>query len=109
MSLRRLSRSTSVVGGGVLDTGFNGFLSLSPDLIRSLDLEFAAPAQVTPGDGTTVTLSVFLGVVSLSGREVQVEILESSAGALVAMALVRGLELRADVIPGGNVSTNVLR
>ncbi len=93
----------------VLDTGFNGFLSLSPELIRSLDLEFAAPAQVTLGDGTTVTLSVYLGVVTLSGRDVPVEILESSAGALVGMALLRGMELRADVIPVGNVSINVLR
>lgn len=109
ISIGVLAPHGAAIVEAVLDTGFNGFLSLSPELIKSLNLEFAAPAQVTLGDGTTVTLSVYLGVVSLSGREVAVEILESSAGALVGMALLRGTELRASITPGGSVAISPLQ
>ena len=43
----------------VIDTGFNGFLTLPPSLISDLDLPFIGITQATLGDGSTVRLDVY--------------------------------------------------
>ncbi len=67
----------------VIDTGFNGYLTLSSDLINYLKLQLAGSRHVTLGDGNVVVLDMYLAKVLWHGQEREVLILEAEGGPLV--------------------------
>lgn len=101
-------------GGGqllveaVVDTGFNGFLTLAPATIAQLGLAFSGSTRVVLGDGAAAELSVYEAVVELAGRSSAAEVLETAGGALLGMSLLRNVQLRVNVVPDGDVSIEPL-
>ncbi len=73
----------------VLDTGFNGFLTLPVSLVSQLRLPFAGTTRVTLGDGSEVHLDMFEAMVNWDNREQNVVALEAEGGALVFIELVK--------------------
>lgn len=91
----------------VVDTGFNTFLSLPSELIARLNLSKVGVSQAVLADGSEVELAVYEAVVLWNGAERDVTVLESD-GALVGVAMLRGCELKIEVVDGGGVSIKTM-
>ena len=92
----------------VVDTGFNGFLTLAPLTVSRLGLPVRAPTLATLADGTQVQLDVFEATVLWDGRRRILPILEAVGGSLVGMSMLRGYRLVVDVVDGGAVTIALL-
>jgi clan AA aspartic protease len=91
-----------------IDTGFNGFLALPPDVISRLELPFSGPTRATLGDGTLVHLSVYEAEAAVAGQPLRVEVLETRGGILVGTSLLRGSELNVQLVEGGAVQIRLI-
>ena len=89
---------------GVVDTGFNGFLTLPPSVIAALGLPWLCRQQGELADGSVMVFDVHEAVVEWHGRQVSVEIEGADAQPLLGMSLMRGSELRVQVMDGGTVA-----
>ena len=92
----------------VIDTGFNGYLTLSNDLINHLKLQLAGSRHVTLGDGNVVVLDMYLAKVLWHGQEREVLILEAEDGPLVGMSLLYGSCVMLEVVDNGTVTIGPL-
>ena len=88
----------------VLDTGFNGFLTLPPILIASLRLPWLCRQQGQLADGSILAFDVYVAKVDWDSQPRDVEVEAADAQPLLGMALMRGSELRIQVAPGGSVT-----
>jgi len=88
----------------IIDTGFNGFLTLPPALIAVLGLQWLCREQGELADGSILTFDVYVATVDWDGRQKSVEVEAADAQPLLGMALMRGSELRILVVPGGSTS-----
>ena len=88
----------------VIDTGFNGFLTLPPVLIAALGLPWLCRQQGQLADGSVLTFDVHVATVIWHGRLRSVEVEAADAQPLLGMALMQGSELRIQVVPGGSVT-----
>ena len=87
----------------VIDTGFNGFLTLPPELVGELSLTLEGIGRATLGDGSEVTFP-FYDVGVLWDGQVRYGLADAAATTpLVGMSLLRGYELHIDIEPGGRV------
>lgn len=87
----------------VIDTGFNGFLTLPPALVAELSLPLEGIGRATLGDGSEVTFPFYDVTVLLDG-EPRYGLADAAATTpLVGMSLLRGYELHIAVEPGGLV------
>lgn len=86
-----------------IDTGFNGFLTLSSDVIARLALVQLGVTRAALGDGTEAELSVFEGIVLWGGREQNVLVLGAEGGALLGMSMLWGYRVTFEVEDGGAV------
>ena len=87
----------------VVDTGFNGFLTLPTQLVTDLELPFASIGRATLADGSEVAFSVFRATVHWDGRRIDVEASGADTTPLVGMRLLDGYNLNIDVTAGGRV------
>lgn len=87
----------------VIDTGYNGFLTLPRTTIEELDLTFVGPTRAALGDGNEVTMDLFLASVQWEGGARDVLVLETDGGTLIGMALLGGCRLVMEVEEGGGV------
>ena len=92
----------------VIDTGFNGYLTLPNDLINYLKLQLAGSRHVTLGDGNVVVLDMYLAKVLWHGQEREVLALQADGGPLIGMSLLYGNRVMLDVINDGNVTIDSL-
>ena len=92
-----------------IDTGFNGDLTLSKDLVNSLELRPAGNRIATLGDGNTVILDVYLARVIWHEQEREVLVLQADGGSLVGMSLLYGNRVELTVLAGGDVTINPLQ
>lgn len=88
----------------ILDTGFNGFLTLPSALVAALGLPWLSRQQGQLADGTFQVLEVFAATIRWDGQARTVEVEALDAQPLIGMDLVRGHELRVHVKPGGVVT-----
>ena len=109
--LEALLRLTVRDGGGqpqvveaVIDTGFNGFLTLPPALIAVLGLTWLCRQQGQLADGSIQTFDVYVATVDWDGQPRGVEVEAADAQPLIGMALMQGSDLRIQVAPGGPVT-----
>ncbi len=91
-----------------IDTGFNGYLTLSRTAIQQLDLVFIGPARAALGDGNEVSMDLFLAAIRWEGAPRDILVLEAEGGTLVGMALLDGHRVIMDVEEGGAVSIESL-
>lgn len=87
----------------VLDTGFNGFLTLPNHVVRALGLPFMGNRRATLGDGSIVALDLYLATVFWHEQEREVLALQADGGPLVGMALLYGNRVVLHVIDDGEV------
>lgn len=88
----------------VIDTGFNGFVTLPPLLIAALRLPWLCRQQGQLADGSVLTFDVHTARVNWHGRSRSVEVEAADAQPLLGMALLQGSELRVQVVPVGAVT-----
>jgi clan AA aspartic protease len=88
----------------VIDTGFNGFLTLPPAQIAALGLPWLCRQQGLLADGSVQAFDVHVATVEWHGRPRSVEVEVADAQPLLGMALMQGSELRIRVAPGGPVN-----
>src|SRR5688572_26895838 len=77
----------------IVDTGFNGFLTLPPDLIASLGLRLVSQIRGLLADGNEVLLEIFEAIVIWDGQLRTVTADCIPAEALVGMSLLEGFDL----------------
>lgn len=88
----------------VIDTGFNGFLTLDTAVIQTLKLLAAGSRRATLADGSVVAVDVYLGNVDWHGEIREILIIEAAGGALAGMLLLNGSRMVVDVVAHGDVS-----
>lgn len=88
----------------VIDTGFNGFLTLPPALISPLGLAYHSQIIVILGDGSASALRQFEGTVDWDGQMRDVLVLEADGDPLIGMALLYGSRMTLDIVDGGDVT-----
>ena len=117
VNLRREATLTIVVGNSdrklhaieaVIDTGFNGFLSLPSAIITALKLPWSGSDSVTLGDGSETFFDLYTGTVIWDGQYCEIDIAESETEPLLGMALFYRYRLQVDNIEGGMVKIEAL-
>lgn len=93
----------------VIDTGFNGYLTLPAETIEALALSFHSYAEAELGDGHTIVLRKFEGEVLWNGLLRAVTILQTRGAPLLGMALLEKHRIRIDVIPRGIVTIEAIK
>ena len=92
----------------VIDTGFNGFLTLPNHVVRALNLPFAGHRRATLGDGCSVVLDLYLATVMWNEEEREVLVLQAEGGPLIGMALLYGYRVIFNVVENGDVIIDTL-
>jgi clan AA aspartic protease len=87
----------------VIDTGFNGDLTLPPDLIAALALPEATEERVVLGDGTVRMVQLYTASVVFAGQTRRVFVGEAPTTPLLGTELLQGFSLRVDFWEGGSV------
>jgi clan AA aspartic protease len=87
----------------IVDTGFNGWLSLPPDLIAELNLKWKRRGRAILGDGTECVFNVYEAVLIWDGNFLTIPIDEAGSEPLVGMSLMEGYQLMVQVFEGGRV------
>jgi clan AA aspartic protease len=88
----------------VIDTGYDGSLTLPPRLVAELRLPFRNRASALLGDGSRTLYDVHDGIVLWDGklRRIAIDVVDTDP--LLGMALLYGQELTIQVFEGGAVS-----
>ena len=87
----------------IIDTGFNGWLSLPPDLINQLNLKWKRRGRAILGDGSECVFNVYEAVVIWDGDYLTIPIDEADSEPLVGMSLMEGYQLTVQVFEEGKV------
>lgn len=88
----------------IIDTGFDGALSLPPSLVAYLQLSQRRIAKATLGDGSRISHAVHSAVVMWDGAAKSVPVAALDSTLLVGMSLLVGYRLTMQVFPGGQVT-----
>jgi predicted aspartyl protease len=88
----------------IVDTGFNGFLTLPLPQIARWRFPYEGIAEVILGDGDTVRLDSFAATVLWDGYVRTGLVLAAEGMPLVGMALLSGSRVCFDVTDGGPVT-----
>jgi clan AA aspartic protease len=87
----------------IVDTGFNGWLSLPPELITQLNLSWKRRGRAVLGDGSECVFDVYEAVLVWDGTLLTIPIDEADSEPLVGMLLMEGYRLMVQVVEGGRV------
>ncbi len=87
----------------VVDTGFNGYLTLPHSVVAALGLVYHSQTVAMLADGSTVPLRRHEGTVDWHAQARDVMVLEADGGPLVGMSLLYGSRMTLDVVEGGVV------
>ncbi len=88
----------------VIDTGYNGTLTLPPDLVAELALPLVGPSQATLGNGVVETFNVHDATVLWGGMPRDIEADAVGPAPLAGMLLLDRHNLFVEVTDGGRVS-----
>ena len=92
----------------VIDTGFDGFLSLPSEIIVRLGLPWTISNSATLGDGSEVLFDFYTGTVIWDGQYRAIDVAESETEPLLGIALLYGYRLQVDNVEGGIVKIEAL-
>ena len=85
----------------IVDTGFDGWLSLPPDLIAQLNLKWKRRGRAILGDGSECVFNVYEAIVIWDGDPLTIPVDEADSDPLIGMALMEGYQLTVQVFEGG--------
>ena len=87
----------------VIDTGFNGFLTLPRAMVHTLQLPLAGNRRVTLDNGSTVVLDLYLATVLWDTQPREVLVLAAEGGPLMGMAMLYGNRVILHVVDNRDV------
>ena len=87
----------------VIDTGFNGFLTLPPAVIMALDLAFIGRGRAILANGSEDLFDIHEATIVWGDQTLAVEAEAADADPLVGTALLYGHDLRIHMVDGGVV------
>ena len=87
----------------VVDTGYNGYLTLPPALASLLGLSFVTSNPALLADGSEVTFDVYSVTVLWDGHPQDVDAHMSDTTPLVGMRMLDRHNLNIEVVDGGRV------
>ena len=88
----------------VVDTGFNGFLTLPPAVVAELGLPLVSIGRATLADGSEIAYDVYGIAVFWDGQTKYIEADSADTTPLVGMQLLDRHNLYVEVEGGGRVS-----
>ena len=92
----------------IIDTGFNGWLSLPPYIINQLELPWKRRGRATLGDGSECIFDVYQATIIWDEKLLIIPIDEAESEPLLGMSLMKGYKLTVDAIAGGLVKLEKL-
>ena len=92
----------------VVDTGFDGWLSLPPALIVRLGLPWRRRGRALLADGSETVFDIYDATVDWDRHRLRIPVDETDTVPLVGMALLDGYELNVQVRAGGKVTIKAL-
>lgn len=107
VSVLALNQTATTVDA-VIDTGFNGFLTLPLPQIARLQFPYEGTMRVELGNGQEVELDMFSGTMLWEGQVREGLVLAAEGSPLVGMGLREGSRLCLDIIAGGPVTIEPL-
>jgi clan AA aspartic protease len=93
----------------VIDTGFDGFLSLPSEIIVRLGLSWRTSNIATLGDDSQTLFDFYNRTAIWDGQYRTIDIAESETEPLMGLAILRGYRLQVDNVEGGIVKIEALR
>jgi clan AA aspartic protease len=99
----RLPNSPDLTIEFVVDTGFEGALTLPQAAVAALGLPASAKLDAKLADDTLTTVIVHQATIVWNGREVEVAVLAMGQRPLLGTALLDGFNLSADFADNGPV------
>lgn len=87
----------------VIDTGYNGALSLPMALVTALALPPLAPSLVRLGDTSRKVMNFYSADVLWDGQRRKIKVLTVEGDPLVGTALLKGYNLNVNFVDGGDV------
>jgi clan AA aspartic protease len=88
----------------MVDTGYNGWLTLPPDLIAMLGLPWSRRGRAILADGSTVVFDIYEGTVLWDGVLLTILVDEADGMPLLGMSLMHGYEVNVHAVDGGSVT-----
>lgn len=92
----------------IIDTGFNGSLTLPSSLIASLGLRFDTRGRAILADGSEIFFNNYEATVIWEDKPYRVAVAEADSEPLVGMKLLNGYELTIQVVENGSVTIKTL-
>jgi clan AA aspartic protease len=92
----------------VVDTGYNGWLTLPPDFVAALGLRWKRVGTAVLADGSLTFFDVYEATVLWDGQLVSISVDEADTVPLVGMSLMYGYELLLPVVDGGTLTLRKL-
>jgi clan AA aspartic protease len=92
----------------IVDTAYNGFLTLPSSQVSALRLTLQAQQQIRLADGSIQVISYYDATVIWNGQPRRVDVDAIDAPPLVGTALLQGHELRIQFVVGGLVTIEAL-
>jgi clan AA aspartic protease len=92
----------------VIDTGYNGTLTLPMTSVRALGLVPDVARRVRLADGTRRVLNCFAAEILWNGQRRSILVLAADPPALLGTVLLDGCHLGIDFVPGGAVAITPL-
>ncbi|MGH9835021.1 MAG: clan AA aspartic protease [Blastocatellia bacterium] len=93
----------------IIDTGYNGFLTLPTNLIANLNLVWRRRERALLADGSETFFDLYEATVVWDGNPRRVAADAVDADSLLGMSLLRGYEMTIQVINGGEVTIKPLQ
>jgi clan AA aspartic protease len=87
----------------VIDTGFDGILTLPPALIATLGLVWRRRGRALLADGSESLFDIYETIIIWDGEPRRIAVDEADIDPLVGMSLFCGYELIVQAIQGGTV------
>ena len=88
----------------IIDTGFDGCLSLPSSLIVLLSLEWRQRGRTLLADGSETVFDIYEGIVLWDGQIRRIPVHEAETTPLIGMSLLQGYEIIVEVRSGGKVT-----
>jgi clan AA aspartic protease len=87
----------------VVDTGFEGALTLPPDIVTALDLPYVTRISANLADDSNVMTRLHLATIIWHGTEREIIVLAMGRRPLIGTALIEDYHLSVDFCEGGSV------
>lgn len=101
--LVRLEKDSDVEIEFVVDTGFEGFLTLPPDMVMEFGLPYIARIQANLADNSRIATNAYAVKIVWNGVERDVVVLAMGRHPLIGTAPLEDYHLSIDFFEGGTV------